>query len=339
MAKRISIAELCNAPEPHISQKGERASMLSRNRGHLQSATFVSKAQDSSEDQYTHTAHASSPSPQEQPSRLHQFTMQVGHAVSAGAAVLSEQGMRNLRYCLEWLQYAISQIEYQIASLRELLSSLSISSTASQPSTAIVPHTLNTAKRDVVEVLRRVVEVVSRYAGQILPENARRHVRSFILSLPSRWTQLNHQSGHPYSSPSLGRPSTEASAPSSVGGASDVEATRRVLNLATESANTLRSVKSVLGDTLYTAELWLGKGSSCVSQNGEGERAAKQGTPMSEVEKNQAQNNTDSGNEDEEEDVDEYTDNAATTGVEAVSNEARIGLHRRRTKSRPDLAL
>lgn len=41
-------------------------------------------------------------------------------------------------------------------------------------------------KRDVVETVRRVVEIMGKYAGKALPVEARSAVRGFILSLPSR---------------------------------------------------------------------------------------------------------------------------------------------------------
>lgn len=45
---------------------------------------------------------------------------------------------------------------------------------------------LNAATRDVVETIRQVVDVVSRYTGSALPEPARTRVRTFILSFPQR---------------------------------------------------------------------------------------------------------------------------------------------------------
>ena len=61
---------------------------------------------------------------------------------------------------------------------------------------AINPHAVITpeqmqqlanVKRDVVDTIRQVVDVVSKYAGGALPEPARNRVRGFILHLPSAW--------------------------------------------------------------------------------------------------------------------------------------------------------
>ena len=42
-------------------------------------------------------------------------------------------------------------------------------------------------KRDIVHTIRQAVDVVSKYAGEALPEPARTRVRGFILTLPQRW--------------------------------------------------------------------------------------------------------------------------------------------------------
>ena len=42
-------------------------------------------------------------------------------------------------------------------------------------------------KRDIVRTIRQAVDVVSKYAGEALPEPARTRVRGFILTLPQRW--------------------------------------------------------------------------------------------------------------------------------------------------------
>lgn len=48
-------------------------------------------------------------------------------------------------------------------------------------------RTLHDVRRDIVNTIRQVVDVVSKYAGGTLPEPARARVRGFILNLPQRW--------------------------------------------------------------------------------------------------------------------------------------------------------
>ncbi|KAL1922045.1 uncharacterized protein VTP21DRAFT_10687 [Calcarisporiella thermophila] len=194
-------------------------------------------------------------------SRWQQLTVEAGAVVGAGAAVVSEEGMKRLRYCQEWLQYALGQVEYQIALLHGFLATLTRSSASSEVVQANTNATLRKVKRDVVQVLRKVVDVVSRYAGSFLPEHARRNVRSFILSLPSRWAQLNTLNDRsatpsPASSPVL-RPVSSTSPSNASHPIPPTEAAQRVLNLATESADTLRSIAGIFCDTIERADAWL----------------------------------------------------------------------------------
>ena len=58
-------------------------------------------------------------------------------------------------------------------------------------------RTLNDVKRDVVDTIRQVVDIVSKYAGGALPEPARQRVRGFILHLPQRWASASRQGPEP----------------------------------------------------------------------------------------------------------------------------------------------
>jgi len=138
------------------------------------------------------------------------------------SAAVSEESMRRLKYCLEWLQYATVHIDAQILVLRDFIASLqnphSPTSPSSPGSTALsvsansplAEHhlqTLTNIRRDVVETIRQVVDVVSKYAGGALPEPAKARVRQFILCLPQRWAQA--------ASGSIGAPGGAAGGPPS----------------------------------------------------------------------------------------------------------------------------
>ncbi|KAF7794470.1 hypothetical protein EIP86_005604 [Pleurotus ostreatoroseus] len=115
------------------------------------------------------------------------------------SAAVSEESMRRLKYCLQWLQYATNQIDQQILKLRDFIASMQDSSSPSSSSHS--PHSISSTvaedqlqaltaiRRDVVDTIRQVVDVVSKYAGGALPEPARARVRAFILCLPQRWQQ------------------------------------------------------------------------------------------------------------------------------------------------------
>lgn len=92
-------------------------------------------------------------------------------------------------------QYATDHIDSQIVVLRDFILSLQeqqLSSSSPSATSLISPqhlHTLTSIRRDVVNTIRQVVDVVSKYAGGALPEPARSRVRDFILHLPQRWAQ------------------------------------------------------------------------------------------------------------------------------------------------------
>ncbi|KIP03570.1 hypothetical protein PHLGIDRAFT_130057 [Phlebiopsis gigantea 11061_1 CR5-6] len=234
-------------------------------------------------------------------------------------AAISEESMRRLKYCLQWLQYATSHIDAQILVLRELIASLQnnpSSSTALTPLAEQHLQTLTTIRRDVVDTIRQVVDVVSKYAGGALPEPARTRVRTFILCLPQRWAHaaagplvpnangVTHANGAdnkkdigvgsgrgrgrtgaaPYTygpgeaGPSpRSRPASRATSPSSLrthphphphthgrqasGGVPAAGATQqaaqKILTLATESLDMLRSVTAVFKESLDKADAWV----------------------------------------------------------------------------------
>jgi transcriptional repressor OPI1 len=93
------------------------------------------------------------------------------------------------------IQYATAHIDAQILILRDFIASLQnppspSTSTVVSSATPLTEHhlkILTSIRRDVVDTIRQVVDVVSKYAGGALPEPARTRVRSFILCLPQRW--------------------------------------------------------------------------------------------------------------------------------------------------------
>ncbi|CAK5283746.1 unnamed protein product [Mycena citricolor] len=107
------------------------------------------------------------------------------------SAALSDESMRKLRYCLQWLQYATQHIDAQILILRDFIASLPghpSSASAGPEVTAEHLRTLTHLRTDIVHTVRQVVSVVSKYAGGALPEPARGRVRGFILDLPKRFS-------------------------------------------------------------------------------------------------------------------------------------------------------
>ncbi|RKP09065.1 transcription factor Opi1-domain-containing protein [Thamnocephalis sphaerospora] len=211
-----------------------------------------------------------------QRSRWQKILVGAGTAAGAGAAALSEEGMRSLKYCLEWLSYAVRHIEHQIYLLRSFIASITDHLSGGGAQSGMSPHgasnavtqadvsTLAAIRREVVETLRKVVEVIGCYAGACLPREARGTVRKFILSLPGRWALLSADlstvssvASSPCQSPLL----TPTTPPSlmlpGTGGQhrmTPVDSANRVLALATESLLMLKSVADVFGETKDRAE-------------------------------------------------------------------------------------
>ncbi|KAG9095032.1 hypothetical protein FS749_011247, partial [Ceratobasidium sp. UAMH 11750] len=138
-------------------------------------------------------------------------------------AALSDESMKRLKYCLQWLQYATNRIDSQIAVLREFLDSLSPGAGAGDlllplhmdndaPISPVTLARLSAVKRDVVVTIRQAVDIVSRYAGGALPEPARGTVRSVLLRLPERWASAGREAVNDNSGAGHRRTSSSSSA-------------------------------------------------------------------------------------------------------------------------------
>lgn len=94
-------------------------------------------------------------------------------------------------------------------------------------------------KREVVETLRKVVDVMGKYAGQALSLEARNAVRGFILDLPRRWASIqNALSIANASNNNTTDPSRQEA--------------ERVLTLAHESHSVLQSTTHVVHQSIST---------------------------------------------------------------------------------------
>ncbi|GAA5960018.1 hypothetical protein JCM8115_004500 [Rhodotorula mucilaginosa] len=211
-----------------------------------------------------------------------------------GAAV-SEESLKSLRYCLQWLLYATAHLDHHIGTLRDFIASLRAqprgASTSSNALIAVSASAhLAQIKHDIVETIRKVVDVVSRYAGAALPEQARRYVKQSILGLPVKWASaievragrrsretsvgtvsmggVESDLGTPRPDPHVGTgpESAGGKTPTQAGGMSDADmyelsptedAADRVLTFAVESLDMLRAVTGIFGESIEKAEAWI----------------------------------------------------------------------------------
>ncbi|CAE6410371.1 unnamed protein product [Rhizoctonia solani] len=228
-------------------------------------------------------------------------------------AALSDESMKRLKYCLQWLQYATNRIDSQIAVLREFLDSLQPGAGTAGPllpmhmdrDAPVSPAALarlSAVKRDVVATIRQAVDIVSRYAGGALPEPARGTVRSVLLNLPERWASAGQVNGEP-DGPGHRRivSGSSARAPypprSNTMGESGVysnrpgprppptagtaaQAAQRVMTLATESLDMMRGVTGVVKDSLDRAEVWVDRLRVVGLQRGEQDTDELMGPPL-----------------------------------------------------------
>lgn len=186
-------------------------------------------------------------------------------STSGLGVAMSEESLRSLKYCLSWLRWANDHLSKVLVSLREVLeqwersqaqsteqasapdmgTSHQSSSTQAEPESAsdqtIVSQRIQALKGEVLQTLKKVVDIVSKYAGGALPENARVLVRRHLTSLPQRF-RIASTSTAP----------TKSSQPAS----ETVTSAHRVMVLAKEGLDMMSQVSGVLDGTIVSAEEW-----------------------------------------------------------------------------------
>lgn len=165
---------------------------------------------------------------------------------------MSEESLRSLQYCLTWLRWANGRLGKSIVALQGAMTEwenqkqrqsqqADVEAGGSRESASLLTQRIQAVKEDVLSTLKQVVDVVSKYAGGALPENARHLVRRHLTSLPHRF-HMASTSQPPPDSPA-------ASSDATVGA-------HRILVLANEGLDILGQVSGVVNDTLVSAEHW-----------------------------------------------------------------------------------
>jgi hypothetical protein len=137
------------------------------------------------------------------------------------SAAVSDESMRKMRYCLQCLQvshkfvlhskkgkltllslsqYATENLDNQIRILQAFIASVDSTVTGEPvPANAMVsPEALRQyaeVKKNVIDTIRQVVDVIGKYAGGVLPEPAKATVKNLILALPGRWSSAVREAG------------------------------------------------------------------------------------------------------------------------------------------------
>ncbi|KAK6354567.1 hypothetical protein TWF696_003709 [Orbilia brochopaga] len=186
---------------------------------------------------------------------------------TAGVGVaLSEESLKSLKYCLAWLRWANDHLDKVIMALRGVISEYDSDSKAGDGGgeaggggrggatdderSAELQQKIDSLRKDVIGTLKRVVDVVSTYAGGALPENARVVVKACITNLPRRWALAAKDDGTAAGS---GAGSSKNSMAVVV---RREEAGKRVLVLAREGLEMMHQVSAIVQMTLERAEEW-----------------------------------------------------------------------------------
>jgi len=186
-------------------------------------------------------------------------------STSGLGVAMSEESLRSLKYCLTWLRWANGHLSKVLVSLRDVLEEWDQSRTElpkqlsggnmepdqqhpsnqadphSASDTAAVSQRIEALKGEVLQTLKKVVDIVSKYAGGALPENARVLVKRHLTSLPQRFRIASTSNAPSESS----RPVSET-----------VTNAHRVMVLAKEGLDMMSQVSGVLDGTIVSAEEW-----------------------------------------------------------------------------------
>ena len=120
-------------------------------------------------------------------------------------------------------QYATENLDNQIRILQAFIASVDATVTGDPiPANAMVsPEALRQyaeVKKNVIDTIRQVVDVIGKYAGGVLPEPAKATVKNLILALPGRWSSAVREAGAGLGEEWVGNDSQVDGDPTTVGG-------------------------------------------------------------------------------------------------------------------------
>ncbi|KAK3325062.1 transcription factor Opi1-domain-containing protein [Apodospora peruviana] len=170
---------------------------------------------------------------------------------------MKDEALGSLKYCLHTLGGIVGSLTHKLNELNDMMDKYDSSTIGGRGDSAMAR--MNALRSEMYHALWSAINVVSKYAGTYLPENARALVESQIKSLPGRFPWRTMQEIQ-----------TEQRAG---GSAADQEKMTRdqanvVVQFVKEGLNTLIQVSEVLERTIASAEEWLQMFKGMKSQNG-----------------------------------------------------------------------
>lgn len=195
-------------------------------------------------------------------------------STSGLSVAMSDESLRSLKYCLRGLRWANEHIGGVINNLKSALEQYDQPETAAmmadmaaaekamdsseqgaatmspderaahEASRAELALRINTLRGDVLKTLQDAINMVSRYAGGALPENARVLVRRHLTSLPQRFrlAAMSEQDGQ--SNGGLDKDSSVR------------DGAHKALVLAKEGLDMVTQVSAIVDGTIVSAEEW-----------------------------------------------------------------------------------
>ncbi|KAI7906876.1 transcription factor Opi1-domain-containing protein [Cokeromyces recurvatus] len=184
-----------------------------------------------------------------------QFVLGAGSAAGSTVAVVSEESMKCLKYCLNWLQYAIQHITEQMNVIRGFLVSLATNNNKNKEQSATL---LSSIKQDMVSTLRKVIDIITCYATNALPYQTKATIRGAILNLPIRWASLYDDDDY-IKTGNKQKDSKIQQQTKKVIPYKQEDIALRLLAFGQESSTMLNSISTIFEDTIQRAENWLEK--------------------------------------------------------------------------------
>ncbi|KAL8921348.1 MAG: hypothetical protein Q9172_004076 [Xanthocarpia lactea] len=194
-------------------------------------------------------------------------------STSGLGVAMSEESLRNLRYCLSWLRWGNDYLYRAIRDLQGIIKEYDATDEEASKSEANEVHgerqpsersrdkssisgRMHSLKSDILETMSQLCHVVSQYTGGALPSNARSLVHAHLTALPGRFTYVLRLKRQQSASPGTKQESakdTEAGSPTPE---PVVDSAHRVLILASEGLDMIAQITSIVNGTITSAEEW-----------------------------------------------------------------------------------
>lgn len=209
----------------------------------------------------------SDPRQEEHSQRIRNWQTRLMLSTSGLGVAMSDESLRSLKYCLSGVRWANSRLCDIVVALQrvseEWIRSRQDSShaayqhsdpgdrnsnsaeTTSPPRdrTLILQH-VQALKSDAIRTMKQVVDIVSKYAGGSLPENARSLIHKYLTSIPQRFRLASLSNG------------SESGEGEQVPEAETITNAKRAMTLVREGLDLLAQISGVLDGTIMSAEEW-----------------------------------------------------------------------------------